>query len=85
MRGSIELGAAFSAVFLLRKELADLTRIEGPSMKPTINNTVDASVVLINKLLVQHFLKVGDVVVLSSPTDPNKLICKRVTALVCAS
>ncbi|KAI8337516.1 peptidase S24/S26A/S26B/S26C, partial [Chlamydoabsidia padenii] len=59
--------------------------VEGRSMQPTFNpdtNMKQRDVVLLNKWAVtDHTFKRGEVVTLTSPTDPNHSIIKRIIAL----
>lgn len=53
----------------------------GDSMLPTLNSKGD--VVIVEKLSPRlRSLRRGDVVVSTSPEDPEKLICKRIIGLV---
>jgi inner membrane protease subunit 1 len=69
------------AAILVRDYLFEPVLSEGHSMLPTIAST--GEVLIIDKLspLLRN-ISVGDVVVCVSPEDPNKLICKRVLAMV---
>jgi len=67
----------FSLCSMINQHLVSLVETEGPSMKPTLN---DSNLVLIDKFFYKHFreIKKGDIIVSTSPIDPEMQICKRV-------
>lgn len=70
------------AMVLLKDYVAEAALCKGDSMLPTLRSEGD--VVLVEKISTPlRALKRGDVVVCVSPSDPEKLICKRLIALVC--
>eukprot|EP00611_Tribonema_gayanum_P018542 TRINITY_DN31677_c0_g1_i1.p1 TRINITY_DN31677_c0_g1~~TRINITY_DN31677_c0_g1_i1.p1 ORF type:complete len:196 (+),score=51.66 TRINITY_DN31677_c0_g1_i1:120-707(+) len=73
----IKFGAV---IHVIREYIGEITMCVGPSMLPTINQEGD--VVVLDKMTARSGqIQVGDVVVASSPRDPNGHICKRVRAL----
>ena len=57
------------------------SQCSGESMLPTIESEGEA--ILVEKVSVLlRSIKRGDIVVCTSPSDPDKLICKRVVGLV---
>lgn len=69
------------AAVLFRDYIAEAAICAGESMLPTLRNEGD--ILLVEKLSpVFKNIKRGDVIVCVSPTDPDKLICKRVIGLV---
>mmetsp|Transcript_21129 Transcript_21129/g.27733 ORF Transcript_21129/g.27733 Transcript_21129/m.27733 type:complete len:184 (+) Transcript_21129:190-741(+) len=73
----IKFGAV---VYCVSEYLLEVTVCVGPSMLPTLSKWGD---VVIQEKLTPRFgrLKIGDVVILNSPTNPNKTVCKRITGL----
>ncbi len=71
----------FGAAVLVRDYVGEIAFCTGESMLPTLRTRGD--VLLIDKtfLALGKPLRHGDVVVVSSPTDPSRLICKRVVGL----
>lgn len=71
------------AVYLFAENIGSLGAIDGQSMSPTLNpNAKDKDIVLLNKYASQQLhYRIGDVVMLISPADPNLIICKRILAL----
>ncbi len=66
---------------LFRDYVAEAAMCTGESMLPTLKSEGD--VILIEKVsLALGHIDRGDVIVTVSPTDPAKLICKRVLGLV---
>ncbi len=77
---SLLLIPVFSLYATINKHLVSFVETEGPSMQPTFN---DSSVTVIDKFFYKYFreVKKGDIIVATSPIDPNTQICKRVIHL----
>ncbi|KAI7871154.1 peptidase S24/S26A/S26B/S26C [Spinellus fusiger] len=62
-----------------------LQKIEGRSMQPTLNpdsNHLKRDIVLLNKWIVSYRpIERGEVVLLTSPSDPHRTLAKRIIAL----
>lgn len=72
------------AAILFKDYVAEAALCSGESMLPTVRSEGD--MLLVEKVGVAfRAIKRGDVVVCVSPSDPDKLICKRVIGLVRAS
>ncbi|KAF8981898.1 hypothetical protein BGZ46_002139 [Entomortierella lignicola] len=73
---ALVLQVAFG-VQLFNENVAEFTWCFGPSMLPTLNMTGD---IVAFEHLTQRFSKLGtgDLVVAISPSDPSKLVCKRI-------
>ncbi|GAB5357224.1 hypothetical protein AAMO2058_000355700 [Amorphochlora amoebiformis] len=70
----------FSWNHCLSTYVGDQTRISGPSMLPTINE--DGDILLYETRTVRRDeLKKGNIVILNSPREPKKFLCKRIIAL----
>mmetsp|Transcript_16842 Transcript_16842/g.19566 ORF Transcript_16842/g.19566 Transcript_16842/m.19566 type:complete len:151 (-) Transcript_16842:355-807(-) len=69
-----------SLVYVVKNYVFDLTMCVGPSMLPTFNAAGD---IVIVEHITPRFgtLKVGDVVLAKSPTNPRKTVCKRIRGL----
>eukprot|EP00639_Heterosigma_akashiwo_P000978 CAMPEP_0194582282 /NCGR_PEP_ID=MMETSP0292-20121207/15472_1 /TAXON_ID=39354 /ORGANISM="Heterosigma akashiwo, Strain CCMP2393" /LENGTH=163 /DNA_ID=CAMNT_0039436325 /DNA_START=31 /DNA_END=519 /DNA_ORIENTATION=- len=69
-----------SAVYCCNEYLFEITVCVGPSMLPTLSKSGD---VVLQEKLTPRFgkLEIGDVVILTSPTDTAKNVCKRITGL----
>jgi signal peptidase I len=66
---------------LFKDYVAEAALCTGESMLPTLRNEGD--VLLVEKISsTLRLVRRGDVVVCVSPSDPDKLICKRVIGLV---
>lgn len=66
---------------LFKDYVAEAALCAGESMLPTLNSEGD--ILLVEKLgTTLRTIKRGDVVVCTSPSDPDKLICKRVIGMV---
>ncbi|PWN38446.1 LexA/Signal peptidase, partial [Meira miltonrushii] len=71
------------------RHVGSVGAITGQSMSPTLNPIPgDKDLVILNKYVSSQFwyktgddYKIGDVVMLISPNDPNLIICKRILAL----
>ena len=61
-----------------------ISRVQGDSMLPSLH---DGDIILVAKypVVVQHKFEAGSVYVLKSPSDPDKLLVKRLLALSGAS
>jgi signal peptidase I len=73
---------AVSTVYMCRKYLFDIVRLEGSSMAPTINENVKDTYVFIDKVSATGGLEPGRIIILKSPYEPDKILCKRVKAVV---
>ena len=72
----------YCAYHVLTEYVAEPTFLEGPSMKPTINNNRKIEIALFEKISVRkERLKVGDVVTAKHPYQSNMYICKRLMGM----
>lgn len=73
-----------AGVVLFKDYVGEVAFCAGESMLPTLRNEGD--ILFIDKtclLLGKHGIQQGDVIVCASPSDHQRLICKRVIASVC--
>lgn len=65
------------------RHIGSVGAITGQSMSPTLNPIPgDKDLVILNKYASYKFwYKIGDVIMLISPNDPNLILCKRILAL----
>ncbi|CCK73082.1 endopeptidase catalytic subunit KNAG_0M02290 [Huiozyma naganishii CBS 8797] len=68
-------------VALAATDVVHVSRIEGSSMRPTLNSSDGDTDWVLLKMLWPRARAVGDIVLLKSPFDPAKVMCKRVKAL----
>ncbi|KAH3681373.1 hypothetical protein WICPIJ_007642 [Wickerhamomyces pijperi] len=68
---------------IFNEHVAYVGKIEGSSMRPTMNpsSTSLQDWVLLWKFNVKDNLKLDDVILFRSPTNPNKVLCKRIKAV----
>lgn len=71
------------AYLWFERHVGSVAIVTGQSMSPTLNPIVgDRDYVFLNRFASERFwYKIGDVVMLISPNDPNSIICKRILAL----
>lgn len=79
----VSLGASWIPVALAMSDIFHVSKVEGSSMRPTLNpSDLDShDWVMLRKFRATSNLKVNDIVLLKSPFDPSKILCKRVKAL----
>ncbi|KAI9298676.1 putative peptidase, partial [Neoconidiobolus thromboides FSU 785] len=72
-------------IWVFNENVFTISTVKGRSMQPTLNpdsNELKNDIVILNKLSnFERKYKVGDIITLKSPTDPNKLLIKRIKAL----
>lgn len=69
----------FSLYGIINKYLFTFVETEGPSMQPTIT---ESSIALVDKFFYKYNgLQNGDIIVATSPIDPETQICKRILHL----
>ena len=70
-----------STVTLFKSHAFDVTMTAGPSMLPTLS--ISGELLLLDRRSSRlDRLTVGDVVTARNPRDPDKIVCKRVIAMV---
>lgn len=69
----------FVSTFLFLDNVATIGIANGPSMLPTINVAGDYAI--IEKITFKYGLSIGDIVVLTSPVNPSRLLVKRILGL----
>mmetsp|Transcript_1650 Transcript_1650/g.3955 ORF Transcript_1650/g.3955 Transcript_1650/m.3955 type:complete len:193 (-) Transcript_1650:353-931(-) len=84
LKGSLELGVATAQfaglMHCVREYLFDITLCSGPSMLPALG--VQGNVVMLESVTPRmQRIRVGDVVIASSPNNPANSVCKRVCGL----
>lgn len=77
------LGLSWIPVALAMSDVFHVSKVDGSSMRPTLNpSDLDPhDWVVLKKFKPTSNLKVNDIVLLKSPFDPSKILCKRVKAL----
>ena len=76
---SLLLVPTFSLYAILNQYVVSCVETEGPSMKPTFN---DSNIALVDRFYYKMVgLKKGDIIVATSPIDPKTQICKRILHL----
>jgi signal peptidase I len=78
-RSAINSAAAVAGIYVFFHDIASFADIQGDSMYPTLNG--GSNYLLIQKWQAQNTLKVGDVIILRSPVDPEVLLVKRLIGL----
>lgn len=70
-------------LMIFNEHVVYIGKIEGSSMRPTLNpsSTALQDWVLLWKFNIKDNLKVDDVILFRSPSDPAKVLCKRIKAL----
>lgn len=62
--------------------LAEFTLCIGPSMKPTLNRSSNGDIVITEHVSARYRqLKRNDIVIARCPSNPDKMICKRIAAM----
>lgn len=77
------LGLSWVPVALAISDVFHFSKVDGSSMRPTLNpSDLDThDWVLLKKFRPSSNLKVNDIVLLKSPFDPSKVLCKRIKAI----
>ncbi|AOA61629.1 Mitochondrial inner membrane peptidase complex subunit [Komagataella phaffii] len=86
LKHSLKTGLVFltwiPVIYTVKEHLIYVGKVEGSSMSPTLNPVKGYSdYVILWKLNFKESLKVGDVVFIRSPVDPEKLYAKRIKAV----
>lgn len=76
--GIVQIGGG---AVLFKDYIGEVAFCSGDSMLPTLRSAGDILYVDKTSIFVQN-IRTGDVVVCASPSDPDRLICKRVMGTV---
>lgn len=73
---------ACTPIIIFLNDLYQISKVDGHSMRPTLNpSDLRTDWVLIKKWNFLSKLKINDIVLINSPTDPTISLCKRIKAL----
>ncbi|ODQ81644.1 hypothetical protein BABINDRAFT_109771 [Babjeviella inositovora NRRL Y-12698] len=83
LKVSLTLLSWVPVAFTFQSHVYDITQVKGASMVPTFNppEGVSNDFVLVHKFNLRHSLKVNDVVLFRSPTNPEQVYVKRIKGL----